>query len=124
MNNPAEELRQAAATLRELAAKAKPGPWTVDDNGDVHASERLPGSEHRTAYAYETNVSIHDSEYGDPGIADEADARWIATFSPAVAEPLARVFLDEAGTRDEGSGADNYPNEDALALARQINAAT
>lgn len=97
---PADELRQAAETLRERAAKATPGPWKyderfgyIDSNGDGNRVVQYRGIE-------------------------TGDGDWIATLSPAVAEPLAALL--EAIDNDQF-----YATVDnAQELARQINEET
>lgn len=64
---PADELRQAAATLRDLAGKATPGEWKVND-------------------------LFGDSVMGIAYDMGEDDAVWVATMNPAVAEPLAKLL--------------------------------
>ena len=77
---PADELRQAATRLRELAADATPGPWSVTVDDDVVAD-------------------TVDSGYGPqsvaPNVITPEDMKWIAAMSPVIAEPMADL-LDHA----------------------------
>lgn len=103
---PANELRQAAATLRALSANATPGPWDGDLNG-VNG----PGGNNRIAVGPWA------------GVMDGDDARWIATMSPAVAEPLAKLldwgeFLVTSHSPQLG---DAEVLELLIEFARQIN---
>lgn len=75
---PAEELRAAAERLREVAKVATPGPWEGEGGDD----ERPPSV--WTAY---------EGSYVADNIPHPEDAEWIATLSPAIAEPLA-LWLD------------------------------
>jgi hypothetical protein len=67
--------------IRDLAAEPQPGPWHYDDTYDHVATE---------GGSWITN----------PGGCDYDDARWIAAFSPAIAEPLA-TWLGEAASTVE-----------------------
>lgn len=86
---PAEELRAAAARLREHAKSASTWPWTsapswAGENAVLNAGghpvavcgEEIPGSDYPAS----------------------ADAAWIALAHPGLAEPLARL-LDDAVDR-------------------------
>lgn len=79
---PAEELRKAAATMRTLAAEATGQPWTYDRRAD-----HIDGSTRPVAY--------------DPG---KENGTWIATMSPAVAEPLASWLEFESEQVDRSPG--------------------
>lgn len=84
---PSELLSAAADRVRDLAAAATPGPWAepyYDDNpGDegwwVH-NGREGMREHAVCVTFALNPR------------DEADTRWIAALSPAIAEPLEALF--------------------------------
>ena len=99
---PAEELRAAAARLREKAKVATAGPWKS-------YSGRVDSSRGTVAVAFD---GYYDSE-------------WIATMHPDVAEPLA-VLLEEAA-EFVAQLAEHYPrlpvqpHARTLAIARVIN---
>lgn len=103
---PAEEMRDAARILREVAGNAAPGPWSV--GGDE--------------FELEDNLAWLEPE-GDgkscgrctSGTIDLRNARWIALLSPAIAEPLA-TWLDSSADDAEEIG----PDHRALTMARQI----
>jgi|SRR5262245_31435521 len=71
---PSEILTAAADRVRDLAAAAKPGPWTLYDRGVCWEIPELP--------------EMHDGLSGFR----EGDARWISALSPAIAEPLSRML--------------------------------
>lgn len=81
--SPADELRQAAAKVRQTAAGVEYGsPWAVaDDVPDLVVSGEL-------------------RPYGAPAVAKAnfGSASWIALMSPALAEPLA-AWLEGQGRR-------------------------
>ncbi|RKT85616.1 hypothetical protein SAMN05421805_12781 [Saccharopolyspora antimicrobica] len=93
---PEVELRQAAATLRELAAKATPGPWRYNPEKYYREPETLRFEEAvfaGPAGEAATTVAL-TGEVDDPQ--SMTDARWIATMSPVMAEPLAAWLEWEA----------------------------
>ncbi|MFI7114002.1 hypothetical protein ACIBK9_47330 [Nonomuraea sp. NPDC050227] len=68
-----DELRAAAAKLREAAADAHGGPWGMADVGIAV-------------------ISADVQPYGAPCVADrlyEGDARWMVLTNPLLGEPLA-----------------------------------
>lgn len=74
----AELLVAAADLIRDLAAKATPGPWeTIQDTGGIWR-EASPERSVRTSPGYLGSMDA------------AADARWIAALSPALAEPMPR----------------------------------
>lgn len=100
---PVEELRQAAAILRERAHKAAPAPW------------RFEGMQVRDSKGHLVIKHTWPQE-----------ADWILTVSPDVAEPLA-AWLDYEANRllsfPDGYSvkhSDDYP---PFVLAHQINQA-
>lgn len=89
MTDLAAVLRQAAALLRELAAKAtefNPLPWTLIEHpsGDTALIRSSDGD------------SLASGEFEDGGDFIVETARWVAAMSPAVAEPLAAWLEKEA----------------------------
>jgi hypothetical protein len=90
---PAEELRAAAALLRERAAKTSGGTWTAEYL-DQHNCWWV---DHRT----ETSDSTTYGTVADLESIDMAgNAAWIALMSPAVAEPLAALLESEADCQE------------------------
>lgn len=114
MTSPVEELRTAAAKIRELASNATPGPWHIytdheDDSFDlfwVHCEDHGPV----TADMNEGGVCIEraDDEGGWP------DAVWIALMSPVFAGPIAE-WLEAVADKEALLG--GPANEDLAALA-------
>jgi hypothetical protein len=108
-----DQLKRAAAKLRETAAAVDAGPpWAVADDapGVVCSGDLRP--------------------WGAPTVAhnlDDGDAAWIALASPAIAEPLAFVLDKAAGLLDTFVRTDGVPLahalpviEEELTLARTI----
>lgn len=94
---PAEELRAAAERLRELAAKATPGPWaepyydaTQGDQGWWVHNGQEGTREHAVMVTFWLNPNA------------AADARWITAASPAIAPYLRSWLLFAAGMYDLG----------------------
>lgn len=109
--SPAEELRAAAATLRQTAAKAQAGPWGVESTGRTWA-----------VLSYSTSGFVAD--LGRKDVPDTLlDGEWIALANPALAEPLA-AWLDRAADHEclESPVACRDANR-ALDVARVINQA-
>lgn len=110
---PAEELRQAATTVRKLAADATQGPWKATVQGEIISLSR------RGPYG-PAGVS--------PWVADE-DAQWIAAMSPDIAEPLAdllETFVPVGDPPTDVYGVPGYRPTgfyEALDIARAINKA-
>jgi hypothetical protein len=115
--NAADQLRRAAATLRERAGAATPGPWQHSDANE--------GTMHHPGWMV-TNDAFHNppADEDAPWLAVElhtgveADAAYIATVDPAVGLALAD-WLDGISNaeRHEVNGADLHH---ALAVARAI----
>ncbi|MEU0467253.1 hypothetical protein ABZ215_24900 [Amycolatopsis sp. NPDC006131] len=83
-DSPAVVLRHAAHHIRQLAAKATPGPWTLWDRGVGWEINELPDTHDGTTFR-------------------EPDARWIAAMGPQLAEPLAAWLDDVARLWNHGS---------------------
>ena len=107
MNDQAEILHQAAARLRELAAKATSGPWSAGHKRTVVA--KITGKSWGLIVARDV---------------DDVDRDWITTMSPAVAEPLAALLESYAqaidGAIDCWGAFDPISLGKELALARAI----
>ncbi|MET8334412.1 hypothetical protein [Streptosporangium canum] len=94
---PSEQLRAAAARLRETAENATPGPWQVG-NGEVIGlgiEQTGRGSFSYTAQLVQVldDATRDEENYGGHDLGStEADAAWIALASPMLAEPLAALF--------------------------------
>lgn len=110
---PAARLREAAALLREAAAKVHAGPWVA----------------HRSygRFGYVATMPEPGFELGQ-GVVGEVPAEtadWVALASPAIAEHQA-ALLDEAAGWHERAGQFDYPTPAwiaaALAIANQIRA--
>jgi hypothetical protein len=115
MSTPVTELRQAAAKLRQTAAKATPGPWEDHSTGDgpwpvLVAGGPVPGD---PAGYRDTVIKVHESVRED--ILAVADAAWIALAGPQIAEPLADLLEAFALV------APVLNTDKALAIARAIN---
>lgn len=103
MSSEALYLRAAAKRLRELAADATPGPWTLYDRG----------------VCWEINeLDAHDGTSLRRG-----DAHYIAALNPLIAEPLAKWLESEADTYEEWPSSDNYPCRESVPVAYAILAA-
>lgn len=117
---PAEELRTAAARLREMAAAAKDGPWTVreehgrDITDEAWSEVRVVAPSGDVAITYMSSVLE-----GDP---HEDNAAYIAAMGPHVAEPLAGWLDDEACLADmlAADGAVYNGTRPALKVARSV----
>lgn len=114
--SPADELRAAAAKLRETAERATDGPWYVVG----------PPWNDRTLYVVAGHPDPHFGTFvadpEDPTMSrrgtENADATWIAFMNPGLAEPLA-ALIDKH--RTDCAIMRVQPREDWLMLARAIN---
>lgn len=108
MTSPADELRQAADTLRDLGDSATKGQWHREA-GEIRAINRESEEE--------------PTRLGEIG--READARWIVTLSPDVIPTLV-LWLQTAADLHERCRPDEIdrPATAALDFARQINGST
>lgn len=80
---PAEELRSAAAKLREMAAKTSGGPWTLVKNIQERTGSHMQSTWTRPGKTQAVNPGQHD------------DYAWITLMGPDKAELLA-CWLDVA----------------------------
>lgn len=87
-----DQLKRAAAKLRETAAKATPGPWQFVP--DLYGDRGAITSASPAAEGWDTLI------IDVPNDSEQPAAEWIALVSPALAEPLA-VVLEEAARRYE-----------------------
>lgn len=111
---PAEELRAAAARLRETAKGAPRGPWEFVENL-YWGRDAIVNPE---AMGWDALVlSVHD-------LGETPVARWAALVHPGLAEPLADLleFLSGCIEYDAKRGRSGTMREEyALAVARVIN---
>ena len=109
MMTPAEELRAAAAKLREMAADATEGPWTS-----------VPMRDHTFGiWSSGTGLSGEDDHLASANVAP--DAASIALMCPDKAELLA-VWLEEAALSYDLWSATTMPNPqtNAVEFARSV----
>jgi len=99
--SPSALLLAAADRIRDLAAAAAPGPWTLYGRGVCWEIPELP--------------EMHDGLSGFR----EVDARWIVAMSPVIAPALEQWLRDEAR---EVRSHEEYLNPEwaALRLARLL----
>ncbi|GII84562.1 hypothetical protein Ssi03_25520 [Sphaerisporangium siamense] len=126
---PAEELRAAAARLRERAEQATPGPWSVGNDDVIGLGIEQTG---RGSFTYDAQIArvLEDYErdeenYGNRELGTtEGDARWMALVHPGLAEPLAAWLesWDDVNVSEHGPHLDDWRH--ALAVARVINGTT
>lgn len=129
--SPAEELRKAALTLRETAAKATRGPWccypTVGrdlelDEGNAYTVSR--GYCDREDGNCEPDCGADVIHTGGMGCQEDTlkadDAAWITVAHPGLGEPLARWLDLYVGAYEVGT-IDLPGTVQALAVARVIN---
>lgn len=117
--NPADELRTAAQTLRDLATAATPGPWRQHDTHlgqHGHTATVLSGERNTTELRAWLPTMSHD--YWDETRNVWNDATYIAAMHPGVGKALADWLDWQASAVDEARIA--IPAA-ALAVARQIN---
>lgn len=101
MTTPAEELRTAAAKLRQTAANATPGPWEDVSTDDTGAWPRwILGAPNADGYGQDVLV-VHEEVAEAYSVVAREDLAWIALVNPGLAEPLA-AWLD-ACANDIGS---------------------
>lgn len=116
---PAEELRAAAAKLRETAGTATDGPWQLDGPYWWHSGDCTHVvTDARDRMSVAVMPQREDAPHRD------ANAAWIALAHPGLAEPLAKWLEREAKYAERaagrGSGFLSEPDREALAVARAI----
>ena len=88
--SPAQELRTAAARMRELAEKATPGPWLArvePGNHDLHVAPRMSVQHQESERSWVNIASGVSDETGGWNAEDwllQGDAEHIASWHPAV----------------------------------------
>ncbi|NJP27082.1 hypothetical protein FLW53_23355 [Microbispora sp. SCL1-1] len=119
---PAEELRTAAAKLREMAEGTTRGPWFVADC-DLYPRWMLSEGQTERDSRYAADVAKSYPDGGGDGVyVTDADWAWMAFANPAWAEPLA-ALLDVAAITWDLVGPGRAPSGAtgmALAVARAI----
>lgn len=120
---PAEELREAAQRIRDLAAKATPGPWINVDKGD-----RIIRDPDATAREDDSDPcgAGPPLEYvvDEPLFANPDNGAHIALFDPVVAEATAymlMVFADKFEDIPPVHEEQTRAEQAVLSLARAIN---
>lgn len=109
--SPAEELRQAAARIREVAGNATPGPWLDLDDGDRIV--RDPGDDF---------VSPVDYVVDEPLVSNPANGRHFELWDPIVAVLVATLLERWAWmVRLDPDLINRIGGDEALAIARAIN---
>jgi len=117
------QIRQAARTLRERAARATAAPWrvVVDDSEDTRTiAQQCVSSAHPLSDP--DRVMVYDCcrdgvLHGDPGFNTAADALYAATVDPVVGLMLADLLDIEA---DHADGIGRRPPLIVRSLARAI----
>ena len=110
--SPAEELRAAAARIREVADKATPGPWLNLDRGDRIVTE--PDSAGEFEYVVD-----------EPLDSNPDNGEHIAMWHPSVALLVAEVFDKWAGIGElDPDLLYRVGGQETLAVARAINGST
>jgi hypothetical protein len=137
---PAARLREAATVVREVSAKATPGPWSYNR---WHSDTCKPGCDDPACFRVlvgspRGTVGTTDVDRDPPEVfyavgsraqqQGEGDAAWIALMHPGVGDALAAWLETEAlavaGDEDHAScSADTCTTVAALALADAILAA-
>ncbi len=120
----AQELKAAAAKVREMAASTSRGPWFV---GDCEMYPRWILSEgERDEHGYNSDVARVDEDEADSFAISDANWEWMGFAHPGLAEPLAALldhladiakYAADRGLRNAAAG----QVEHALAVARAIN---
>jgi hypothetical protein len=113
MTTPADEIRAAAAKLRELAADATDGPWAAHDPnkrwGDDRDHQLIGGGK---------ALATFDNDYNGP-----LNTAYAATMHPGVGKALAD-WLDHTAAHLTASTHPDWQDvvaPDALNVARAIN---
>lgn len=86
--SPVEELRAAAARLREMAKGTTRGPWEAVDGVEMYPRWILGRPAGDSPYAADVAKSYADGG-GDGVDVSDADWAWMAFAHPGLAEPLA-----------------------------------
>lgn len=138
MTTPAEELRAAAAKIRELAARAGVGPWcveyaidairTVEQNIDLHINTDC-GHDDKDCRSFGEDAGRHIALW-HPGVAALV-ATWLGATADDMSDEHAHVVdhpewvgcaADQRwGVYAANSRLDSEPWKRALIVARAIN---
>jgi hypothetical protein len=95
--NAWDDVREAAARLRQLAEAATPGPWVSDEDGEIDGV-RDDGDEPEVGWGY-TSVAV-----GHGKTREWANAPYMAAMHSLVGLALAE-WLDETATDMQRAGA-------------------
>lgn len=124
---PADTLRAASQRVRELAAKATPGPWRAAEEIDGLRAGRLttvkapnPHLCRQPAWTRVVTVGQTRPHFDDGKGLAEANVAWIAAMGPPIAEPLAAWLEATADLLDSEPARPVTPKRPALDLARAI----
>lgn len=118
----ADELKTAAAKLREMAKNASRGPWIV---GDCELYPRWMLSEgERDEHGYRGDVTRISEDEADVFRISDADWRWMGFAHPGLAEPLASWLESAANEFITEEWTDCPTAARAVAVARVINGTT
>ncbi len=86
----ADQLKRAAAKLRQIGEQTTPGPW--------HAEQTISSD----LIMDDCGVLVADCGLDEDVVPEiHADAAWIALANPAIAEPLADWLESDAGLIDD-----------------------
>lgn len=121
----ADELKTAAATLRETVRGTAAGPWKAAPvwSPDAAVTSAVYSHGYPTGTPESEVVASGQKRYPKGGLRNPCNARWIALMDPNLAEPLA-VWLTFEAAIYEQIPADRQgacTPEHALAVARAIN---
>ncbi|MGW4406556.1 hypothetical protein ACWEJ6_21180 [Nonomuraea sp. NPDC004702] len=116
-----DELREAAAKLRMLAAGATPGRWVCGDLEEQEDYGMQVAVSADDALTAEINLAAKDAAWRYMRNQAVNDGQWIALASPALAEPLASWLesWDGVDLREDGPLPDDFTY--ALRVARVLN---
>ncbi|MEH0442485.1 hypothetical protein QA811_02120 [Streptomyces sp. B21-102] len=118
---PADELRAAAAKIRDLTAEATGAPWATSWSEQQYEVKSPSGIDPIAEWTYA--IATWEPEASEQRAeCDTADADWIATMHPGVGTALAR-WLENTATSLTASthpGWQDLIAADALAVARAV----
>ena len=108
----ADAIDDDLAELQRLCDAATPGPWTLDEDGDLRAGGRAPHG----LYAVATLLAPATTE--DSAESNDATARFIAVARDALPKLIARVRVLEHRLAGVDALVAEFPNDPATALGR------
>ena len=111
---PADELRAAAAKIRDLTAETTGAPWTTSWSEQQYEVKSPSGIDPIAEWTYA--IATWEPEASEQRAeCDTADADWIATMHPGIGTALA-AWLESAARDAREIG----PDPHALAVARAV----